>query len=352
MDIITAALAASMSGGGGGGTGTDDYNELSNKPKINNVTLAGNKSLSDIGAAAADETYTDAEVDTLLAGKVDKVDGKGLSTEDFTAAEKSKLAGIAAGAEVNVQANWAQTSSSADDFIKNKPTLGAAASKGVDSTPTASSTNLVTSGGVATALAAKLNTADVDDALSSTSTNPVQNRVVQAPIARLVDAGSKNVLNLNTTFTSHVNKGITYTNNNDGTVKVSGTSNASDSYITIYDMDVDNLFGFSKGRTVVLVSTSDDVSINIVPKKEGGGYGLTAYGYKSSPATFTIPSDFSGFLLRVAVPRSGTTVSENVSGMLCAVEDYSISPEFVPYAPSNRELYKMILALQNAQNGG
>lgn len=29
-----------------------------------------------------------------LAGKVDKVDGKGLSTNDFTTAEKEKLAGI------------------------------------------------------------------------------------------------------------------------------------------------------------------------------------------------------------------------------------------------------------------
>ena|GEM_PF-1057281 len=36
-----------------------------------------------------------------LAGKVDKETGKGLSTNDFTAAEKTKLAGIAAGAQVN-----------------------------------------------------------------------------------------------------------------------------------------------------------------------------------------------------------------------------------------------------------
>lgn len=27
--------------------------------------------------------------------------------------------------------------------------------------------------------------------------------------------------------------------------------------------------------------------------------------------------------------------------------DFTISPEFVPYAPSNRELYEMILALQS-----
>jgi len=42
----------------------------------------------------ADKTY----VDTELGKKVDKVTGKGLSTEDYTTAEKTKLAGIAAGA--------------------------------------------------------------------------------------------------------------------------------------------------------------------------------------------------------------------------------------------------------------
>lgn len=38
---------------------------------------------------------------TAIANKVDKVEGKGLSTEDFTTALKNKLNGIAAGAEVN-----------------------------------------------------------------------------------------------------------------------------------------------------------------------------------------------------------------------------------------------------------
>lgn len=49
--------------------------------------------------------------------------GKGLSTNDYTTTEKNKLSGIAAGAEVNVQANWAETDSSDDAFIKNKPSI-------------------------------------------------------------------------------------------------------------------------------------------------------------------------------------------------------------------------------------
>ena len=42
---------------------------------------------------------------------------------NFTTTLKNKLNGIAAGAEVNVQANWSQTTTTADDYIKNKPTI-------------------------------------------------------------------------------------------------------------------------------------------------------------------------------------------------------------------------------------
>ena len=54
--------------------------------------------------------------------KVDKISGKGLSTNDYTTAEKNKLSGIAAGAEVNVQSDWNITDPASDAYIKNKPT--------------------------------------------------------------------------------------------------------------------------------------------------------------------------------------------------------------------------------------
>ena len=47
---------------------------------------------------------TNSSVDTKLANKVTVVSGKGLSTEDYTSAEKTKLSGIATGAEVNQNA--------------------------------------------------------------------------------------------------------------------------------------------------------------------------------------------------------------------------------------------------------
>lgn len=59
----------------------------------------------------------------------------------MTSTEKNKLAGIAEGAEVNVQSNWNETNTSSDAYILNKPTLGSAATKSVDTSIAASSTS-------------------------------------------------------------------------------------------------------------------------------------------------------------------------------------------------------------------
>ena len=61
------------------------------------------------------------DLQAALDGKVDKVAGKGLSENDFTDAEQTKLASVMAGAEPNVQPDWNEVSSSSDAFIKNKP---------------------------------------------------------------------------------------------------------------------------------------------------------------------------------------------------------------------------------------
>lgn len=50
-------------------------------------------------------------------------EGKTLTSNDFTDADKEKLDGIESGAEANVQADWNEADSTADDFIKNKPVI-------------------------------------------------------------------------------------------------------------------------------------------------------------------------------------------------------------------------------------
>ncbi|MDR0667630.1 MAG: hypothetical protein LBF90_03305 [Prevotellaceae bacterium] len=85
-------------------TTADDY--IKNKPTIPTAT----SQLTNDAGFVADDKYTHTD-------------------NNYTSAERTKLAGIAAGAEVNVQADWSQQTAAADDYIKNKPTIPTATSQ-------------------------------------------------------------------------------------------------------------------------------------------------------------------------------------------------------------------------------
>ena len=95
-------------------TPTTDYHPATKKYVDDTVAAVD---VTDQISGKADKTYVDSKLDT----KVDKVSGKQLSTNDYTNEDKTKLAGIAAGAEVNVNADW--NAESGDAQILNKPTI-------------------------------------------------------------------------------------------------------------------------------------------------------------------------------------------------------------------------------------
>lgn len=77
---------------------------------------------SDVGDVSILINNTEADrIWDELDDKVDKEEGKGLSSNDYTSADKTKLAGIEAGAEVNVKSDWDEASPSKDEYIDNKP---------------------------------------------------------------------------------------------------------------------------------------------------------------------------------------------------------------------------------------
>lgn len=116
-------------------------------------------SFGDVETALNAKQNTISDLSTIRSGAalgataVQPETGKGLSTNDYTTAEKTKLAGIAEGAEVNVQSNWTQTTTTADDYIKNKPTLGTAAAKNATDTYNSTGDDVTTGKAVAAALA-------------------------------------------------------------------------------------------------------------------------------------------------------------------------------------------------------
>ena len=100
----------------GGSGGTSDYTLLSNKPSVNGVTLSGNKTGADLGITIPTKT-SDLTNDSNFIIDADYTH----TDNNYTDAEKTKLSGIASGAEVNVQSDW--TAISGDALILNKPTI-------------------------------------------------------------------------------------------------------------------------------------------------------------------------------------------------------------------------------------
>lgn len=101
------------------GLATVTYVDTQDALKVDKV--AGSRLITSAEGTILSNTSGVNTGDQDLSGKVDKVAGKGLSTNDYTTLEQTKLAGIADGAEVNVNADWNATTG--DAVILNKPTI-------------------------------------------------------------------------------------------------------------------------------------------------------------------------------------------------------------------------------------
>lgn len=105
----------------GKGLSTNDYT-TTEKTKLAGIAEGANKTVvdSELSSTSTNPVQNKAiyakldtliggtpvseQINTAIANKVDKVSGKGLSTNDYTTTEKNKLSGIADGAEVNQNA--------------------------------------------------------------------------------------------------------------------------------------------------------------------------------------------------------------------------------------------------------
>ena len=83
------------------------YNDLSNKPSI--------------PAAQVQSDWLEADSSAVDYIKNKPTDATQSASGLMSSTDKTKLDGIASGAEVNVQSDWSQSDSTADDYIKNKP---------------------------------------------------------------------------------------------------------------------------------------------------------------------------------------------------------------------------------------
>ncbi len=210
-------------------------------------------------------SYTAAEIDERLGAvpdKVDKVEGKGLSTEDYTTAEKTKLAGLS---------NYDDTG-------------------------------------------------------------------IKAAIAKVIDDGSKNTF---TTSTPSSNR-ATYTENN-GVISVEGTGTWARVMFKVKCIVGQNVLAL----TVDSVSSS---ACRVAVAKNADATGQLSYETVTAAGNVVIPftTDTADVYVVLYVNNSSTQVNTSLTVsnvMLCTKAEWDISQSYKPYAPSNRELYEMILAI-------
>ena len=162
--MITAAINSLID------SAPEEYDTLG---KVAAKLLLTDEQIQTIMTQVADR-YTKEEINDLLNNKVDKVSGKTLSSNDYTTAEKNKLAGIATGANKTI----------------------------------------------------------VDAALSSTSTNPVQNQAVNSKCVDIDNCIATNLINTSAISTTTA-YGVTRTNNGDGSISFVGTNSLSTDYFLV-----------------------------------------------------------------------------------------------------------------------
>ena len=232
---------------------------------------------------------------TVLSNKVDKVSGKGLSTNDYTTAEKNKLAGIATGANKIV----------------------------------------------------------VDSDISTTSTNPVQSKAVGlkfqdvvSEIAMIVNEyGSKNLLSL-TKPPSKVNAtGIDVSFISNGGIWVHGTKTTDKNGDIYYKPNVKTTLKPNTKYTLTSVNSAPNamtVRMHLIADEKTIYIGNNASDVNKTSITFTTPNASNIYVKEYAITvTDNNPIDVSVYPMLryAAIKDDT----YVSYAMTNRELTEKVI---------
>lgn len=301
MDNYAALFGKSL--GSGGGSGTDNYNELQNKPSINGTTLSGNKTAANLGLQT--EIKSNSKLSSDLVDDTDS-DNKFVSASDIS--------------------TW----NGKQDAISDLSTIRSGAAAGATAVQPAA---------LESGLAEK-----VDN-----STYATDKATIDADIAAVANAGAKNILE-NTYSTSTVS-GVKFTVNDDGTVIADGINQDKKATANITNVYISQAF----------VIPDFDCVLSGCP--DGGAYNKYQIDILdgSTSGSVVVADHGDGVVFRKSMFSSsvGVVRIRIQNGQVCdnlifkpMIQKYAIKDKtYQPYAPTNRELYEMILALQSGQSG-
>lgn len=300
---------------------------------------------------------------TALAGKVDKVSGKGLSTNDFTTDEKTKLAGLENYDDSRIVADISALQTSVSGKVDAVSGMGLSQNSFTD----AEKTKLE---GIETGA----NKITVDSSLDSASSNPVQNQAVYTALNSKVDMVTGKQLSTEDYTTAEKTKlaGLTVSKNLIPTVINSPLTQDGITLTLNSDYSI-NANGTATNTTRVYTGErtlpAGRYELNGCPYTKNSNYSVELYRYDTESEQWVLYYDDpasiirngSSFIFTAEIEtkvrtaicfNQGCTVS-NVTFqiMIRDYDAYMLDDNYEPYAPSNFELYSLIGNINNVLEG-
>lgn len=280
--------------------------------------------------------FSGSQIDTLLT--------KIQSSQVFTTEEKTKLASLVNydDTEVKEDISDIETSLNSHKSDTTNPHQVTKAQVGLGNVNNTSDANKPISTATQAALDNKVNKVDGKGLSTNdfSDSEKAQISANKAGIGAVANAGAKNLMR--NTASSQVVGGVTFTVNADGTIIANGTKTNNDwFYLSTGNSLAAGTYVLSSG-----LAPQSDMSIRLlITTVDSLGSAIMSTEGTRQVQIKQLTSDYTGLYYAIRI-SSGTTVNNIVfKPMLrdAAIEDST----YVPYAPTNRELYEMILALQS-----
>jgi len=168
-------------------------------------------------------------------------------------------------------------------------------------------------------------------------------------VADLVDSGAKNhLINKATTTTSAY--GITYTVNADKSITVTGTSNNNYAFNVSGSRTYADALPIPKGEYIVkkgvVYTTTTPIYIQFGIMTDSSA-AISWNNIGVNDYTFTVTNDTTRIVYELYIPSGVYSTQYNYTfyPMICDKAAFELSDKYVPYVPTNQELYAMIQAL-------
>ena len=311
------------------------------------------------------DAYTKAETDTLLAAKADQSD---LSALAATVAGKqdeiSDLAAIRSGASAGATAVQPSAMQAAladkQDTISDLAAIRSGASAGetavqtikINGTAQAKTNGTVNLPAYPTKSSLGLGNVDNTSDLAKPISTAVQadQQRQDGEIAVIANAGAKSLLPIGVSSTTYANA-VNFSIAHDGTITVNGTNPNGYAGIPYADLveeknsQLETRYTLPAGKYKI-TSTGDGLKFQVHCHDGTNAYALFS-GKSGGEFEYTgaLKTQYPYICWRLAIDANASFSNQIVKPMIWNAEIKDST--FQPYAPTNRELYEMILALQN-----